>query len=232
MNGVMRGILFLLALMPMLIGSARAQQAENSPLQVDTFGQISCEDSRARADAFMAELSNDPDDRGSVIAYPGSTSALSTFRWLQDFLAQVRFRNFDMKRLDVVIGPVRKDKLIEFWRVPPGIDAPKPKPSDLEPRIARPTVKKPTWFGSTISSEESGCVSMPFDIEAFSIALRNLQGVRGRITVKGPNANNALKRQRELLAEMRGFGIEEPAVRTTFEKSRREVTELWIEPIP
>ena len=71
---------------------------------------------------------------------------------------------------------------------------------------------------------------MPFDIEAFALALKNLNGVRGRIAVKGPNAVKARKRMKQALDETRSYGVDESEVRATFSRGRSEVTELWLEP--
>lgn len=227
----MRSICVLFVSLFVLLAPVPAQDNTGGPVLVDSFERIQCEDARARMDNFMAELANSTNDRGVIVVHPKGTEPIWAFRQLQEFLAQARFRKFDMERLDAKVGPVRTAPLIEFWRVPSGAAGPEAKASDVEAG-AKYSLKTATRFGSTISTEYAGCVSMPFDIEAFVLALKNLGGVRGRIAVKGPNANKANKRIKELRDETHSHGVEEPALRTTFARARREVTELWLDPVP
>lgn len=227
----MRSI-FVLFVSLVLVFSIDAQNSAKTAFLVDSFERIQCEDARARMDNFMAELANSPKDRGVIVIHLKSADPLWAFRQLQEYLAQARFRSFDMNRLDAKVGPERSASLIEFWRVPPGADGPQPKDTDRDPESSKPTVMKAVQFGTTVSSEEAGCVSMPFDLEAFALALKNLDGVRGRMTATGPNANRSLKKMKEFLDEMRVYGLEEPAVRAKYVKGPKDVTELWIEPTP
>jgi hypothetical protein len=211
-----------------LYGQSETKTAE----LLDRFEKVQCEDARARMDNFMAELAGSPGGRGLILVHPGESAPLEALRRLQDFLAQARFRRFDMDRLDAKVRPVRKASLIEFWMLPAGAGEPAEEGSDLSARVREPSFKKPFLFGHSISSEESGCVSMPFDIEAFSLALKSLDGSRGRILVKGQSAAKAAKRMKELLDDMRGYGVKAPKVRAVHVKSRRAITELWIDPAP
>ena len=228
----MRTTIFLLLFLIFPLLSIDAQDEAKAAVMVDSFAKVQCEDRSAKLDGFMSEISNNEGHRGLIVVYPSASAPLSAFRTLQDLFAQARFRNFDMNRLDAMVGPRSKEQLIEFWRVPPGGADPELKKADNAHKAAEFVLAKRVWFGDTNSSEESGCVSMPFDLESFALALKNLEGVQGRVAVKGPNANRALKKAKEFLKEMRKHGVEEPAVRASSSKGRKEVTELWIEPIP
>jgi hypothetical protein len=226
----MRTATFLFFFLSFPLIQIAAQDEPKAPVLVDSFGKIQCEDRRGRLDNFLSEISGNEGHRGVVVVYPSASTPLAAFRTLQDLFAQARFRRFYMDRLDAKIGPISKEQLIEFWTVPPGATEPDLKKAEAASAAAKFTPAKLLWFGDTNSSEESGCVSMPFDLEAYALTLKSLNGVKGKIVVKGSNAAQARKKTTQVLDEMRGFGVETTNIRSVFVKARREVTELWIEP--
>jgi hypothetical protein len=94
------------------------------PCVVDSFGEISWNDMKARIDNLLIMLQNDPNAHGVFIAKgPNMRRAKARLKIANDFLA---WRHFDASRI-IAVGPIQKPKAVfQLWYVPGGSDEPDP----------------------------------------------------------------------------------------------------------
>ncbi len=100
------------------------------PVFIDEFGTLPNGDLRARMDNFLVELQNNPQDQGVVHIYSGrdrgGRDAIARERLFRN---HIRFRRFPADRITVVMAGSREEFETSLWRVVPGSDPPKPKPT-------------------------------------------------------------------------------------------------------
>jgi hypothetical protein len=118
-----------------------------SPVSIDEFGSVSCEDYLSRMDSAIIQAANNPDAQIYVLVYEGKVS-----RYVKDRrgkwrirvsnpevgLAKAKIRSM-RKYLDVrgygernfvfVSGGYRENFTVEMWLVPEGAEQPIPKPA-------------------------------------------------------------------------------------------------------
>ena len=129
---------------------AVAAQA-STPRKVDEYGNICCDDEKARLDNFAAVLASEPDARAYIIYYGGRRrnypychservglpkrgDAAARVRKLKPFL--ISTRGVDPARILVVNGGYREHWTAELWVVPQGAAPPRPTPT-VDPRKVR-----------------------------------------------------------------------------------------------
>jgi hypothetical protein len=110
----------------------------------DKFGDICCEDEKARLDNFAVQLQNEPEVQGYIIFYGGRRhnypychsprqrlprrgEAEARVERLKTYL--VNSRGLDAKRITVVNGGYRDSWESELWIVPKGAHPPAPTPT-------------------------------------------------------------------------------------------------------
>ena len=94
----------------------------SNPVEVDDFGDVKSGDLRARMDAFMADLQNNPGSQGYVINY-GSKRYIKNRE--RSFRNHFNYRGYDLGNIVFVNGGKKKENRTKLWRVPPGADASK-----------------------------------------------------------------------------------------------------------
>jgi len=98
----------------------------------DEFESSSFDDDKARLDAFVIELQNNPDSQGYIIMYQGTDReslrnrkvSVLTKRTL-DYL--VKSRGIDPRRIQIVDWGTRLKTTYDLWIVPPGAQPPVPQ---------------------------------------------------------------------------------------------------------
>lgn len=90
------------------------------PVLIDEFGNIKDNDVRARIDAFISELQNNPNDQGYVINYGSSRQIAARERLIRNHF---NMRRFPLDRIVFVNGGVESQIRTRLWRVPAGADA-------------------------------------------------------------------------------------------------------------
>lgn len=125
----------------------------------DKFGDICCEDEKARLDNFAIQLQNEPEVQGYIIFYGGRRhnypychssrqrlprrgEAAARAERLKSYL--VATRGLDSKRFMVVNGGYRESWEAELWIVPKGANPPTPTPTvrPQEIRFRRGKIKR------------------------------------------------------------------------------------------
>jgi hypothetical protein len=125
----------------------------------DKFGDVCCDDEKARLDNFAIQLQNNPESQGYIIFYGGRRhnypychsarqslprrgEAEARVARLKPYL--VNSRGLDPKRIVVINGGYRESWMAELWIVPKGADAPTTTPTvqPQEIRFRKSRIKK------------------------------------------------------------------------------------------
>ena len=120
--------------------SPSAQNADQ--LRFDKFGNICCEDEKARLDNFVIHLMKEPGTQAYIIFYEGRRyascydsrpriprrgEAEARAARMKPYLVDTR--GFDANRIVVINGGYREEWMAELWIVPSGANPPKPTPT-------------------------------------------------------------------------------------------------------
>lgn len=102
------------------------------PRKFDEFESLSFDDDKARLDAFVIELQNNPDSQGYIIMYQGTDKASMRSRKVEvlssrtlDYL--VKARGVDPRRIQIVQAGTRLKTTYDLWIIPPGAQPPVPQ---------------------------------------------------------------------------------------------------------
>jgi len=140
------------------VASAHAINAPPEARKFDEFGDVGCEDEKARLDNFANELQNNPDAQGYIIFYGGKRRQSADRRHSRlEFPRQgeaaarvarlkpyMSMRGIDNERVLVINGGYRDLWAVELWIVPKGANPPTPTPTvkPQEIRFRRGKIKK------------------------------------------------------------------------------------------
>ena len=128
----------------LVIGCAHAATTADSSRRVDEFGDVCCDDEKARLDNFAIELQKEPHAAGYIVFYGGrlhsdppcQRSRLRLPRrreaearaWrLKHYLVDTR--GVAHERIVVIDGGYRERWTAELWIVPGGATPPSPSPT-------------------------------------------------------------------------------------------------------
>ena len=151
--------LLLLMTLCLIAANAQAGTAPTEARKFDEFGDVGCEDEKARLDNFANELQNNPDVQGYIVFYGGkrrqyptghnSSPALPRRGEAEARVARLKLymsdsRGIDSNRIVVINGGYRERWAAELWIVPKGANPPAPTPTvkPAEVRFRRGKVKK------------------------------------------------------------------------------------------
>ena len=86
---------------------------------VDDFGDIANDDVRARIDAFIADLQNNPTSSGIIVQYGEAKTARKREKLIVD---HIEFRSFDRNIITFQYRGNERDFTTRLWRVPAGAE--------------------------------------------------------------------------------------------------------------
>ena len=127
-----------------IVLSARGLEPPNEPRKVDEFGDVCCDDEKARLDNFAHALREEADAQGYIIFYGGRrhsypychSSRMVRPRRGEGEARASRLRpyllmlwGFAPERIVVINGGYREEWAAEFWVVPKGAAPPTPTPT-------------------------------------------------------------------------------------------------------
>jgi len=142
-----------------IVAHAYASTAPSEARKLDEFGDVCCEDEKARLDNFANELQNNPDVQGYIVFYGGKRYHFPTCHNSRLLLprrgeAEARVarlkpymhdtQGIDPNRIVVVYGGYRDQWAAELWIVPKGAKLPVSTPTvkTQEIRFRRGRIKK------------------------------------------------------------------------------------------
>ena len=117
-------------------------QTSNVARQIDQFGDICCDDEKARLDNFAIQLLKEPESQGYIIFYEGRRyeycykrrpriprrgEAQARVARMKPYL--VDLRGFNDKPIVVMNGGYREEWMTELWIVPKRANPPQPNPT-------------------------------------------------------------------------------------------------------
>jgi hypothetical protein len=149
----------LVTIFCVIAANAQVGTATPEARKFDEFGDVGCEDEKARLDHFANELQNNPDAQGYIVFYGGKRHLYPTRPKSRPALprrgeAEARAsrlkpymsdgRGIDANRIVVVNGGYRDRWAAELWVVPKGANPPAPTPTVKpgEMRFRKGRVKK------------------------------------------------------------------------------------------
>jgi hypothetical protein len=138
----MKRLLSTITIFLLVTGATSLAQTSNVAREFDKFGNICCEDEKARLDNFAIHLQNEPEAIGYIIFYEGRRYASCYNRRpqtprrgeaqaraarMKPYLTETR--GLDAKRVIIINGGYRAEWTAELWIVPMGAEPPKPTPT-------------------------------------------------------------------------------------------------------
>lgn len=141
----------LLMIFCVIVVNAQAGPAPSEARKFDEFGDVGCEDEKARLDNFANELQSNPDARGYIVFYGGkrqlnparrnSNPALPRRGEAEARAARLKpylndSRGVDANRIVVVNGGYRDQWTAELWIGPQGANPPTLSPT-IKPQEMR-----------------------------------------------------------------------------------------------
>ena len=178
--------IILIAVLASVLGIDLLGQPPAGAVLIDEFGDVSCEDLKARTDSFLTDLNHKPADLG-VVMLSDSTRlpAELTKRIIQ---ANLFSRQFDRDRIQFRFRPKAVSSSTQFWRVPAGAQTPA---SEVFKDPNR-DLSKPFLFGQSERHDLAG-ICPTFSPEVFADLITNQPDSRARLVIFGPTA--ALRRK-------------------------------------
>jgi hypothetical protein len=135
--------ILLLVFILTVSGTTFLARGQHPTAKFDHFGDICCEDEKARLDNFVVALQNEPNATGYIVYYGGRHlqtcgskrtrrpllgEAQARAARLKPYVANA-WRGFDPKRVVVINGGYRESWEAELWIVPPGQQPPSATPT-------------------------------------------------------------------------------------------------------
>ena len=147
----MRKLLSLIIICCVTVISVYAALAQPEARLLDKFGDVCCEDEKARLDNFAIQLQGEPEAKGYIIFYGGRRhnypychssrqrlprrgEAEARAARLKPYIVNSRGTNSD--RIMVINGGYRESWEVELWIVPKGANPPNPTPT-VQPQEIR-----------------------------------------------------------------------------------------------
>ena len=228
-----------------LFGNSFAQTQEHtiSPRKFDSYGDIYCEDAKARLDALAIELMKMPDAKAYFIIYRGRKLPGRVLPYLTAHKSYLPDRGIDASRIVTIEGGEREEMLVEVWIVPSGASPPSPT---SEPQIkGQPnltSVKYDEGWADLITidgklgiTDDSDCPLRSLSLKDFANALRSEPNSQGYFIIYTQFDKGAKRAQRVasiVKKEMvKDYGIASRQIQIIYGGHREyPAMELWIVP--
>jgi hypothetical protein len=171
----------------------------------DEHGNVPCDESLGRLDAFFSDLSSHPDSSGLVsISSSLEYKVRSVFR--QEMIEQhTKSRGFDASRFKIVRADSEQKTNVQFWLIPPGAAEPKIKGMDMSYTL--PQGSKPFMLGYETVIGDQICPPVS-DAAVFARFLKENRSARGNIVIRDDSRARARRRADRILKTLgRFYGI-------------------------
>jgi len=214
---ILLNLICLLAVSQVYFGQEKPQA-----IQIDEFGNISCDDFLARTDNFFLELQNHPTSQGYVLIYGNKDDLRKKIVYELWTNGAIKFRNFDSERVIQVRGAETENIKIQFWRVPAGAE--KPDFNEAWWDFVFQSKTKPFIFHDDF---EQICSSVSFE-KVFVEYLNANPLARGHVVIHEKSLKQFEKQKRETQDLLKD--IPSNRLRYFFIKSDYSNTEYWLVP--
>lgn len=223
----------LLTLLLLTPGLGATSQAVPEAILVDEHGEIPCDDTLSRIDVFFSELRNNPIDSGLVVI-SGIPENKHRILFRQTIIEhQIKWRQFDAARISFLRSKSEETR-VQFWRIPPGANAPAIKDVDISYTI--PETVKPFLMGDETKFGDQICPEVD-DGKIFAKFLNENRTARGNIVVRDNSARRARHRSSAIVRKFsQKYGIPASRLRTFTAKLQKPsnhdeaVVEYWYLP--
>jgi hypothetical protein len=173
---------FSVCVFTILFMSLAVSQEPPKAVLYDEFGFMGCDAMLGRIDAFIQEMSANPQDRAIVVTFPEyeeipkRREVMAKGRMI---IIRSRFEQARMdERLTLLLGRTSEGIKTQFWRVPPSAEAPKLDATEiLQPTL---NLSKPFVFGG----EDENQICPTFVPRKFGELLLNHPGSKAHLVVR------------------------------------------------
>ena len=193
----------------LLSTSLFGQQLE--AILVDEHGEIPCDDTLGRIDSFFSELRNNPNDLGFVVISSTPENKHRVLFRQAIVQHQIKWRQFDATRIRFLRSKGAETR-VQFWRIPPGANAPDIEDVDLSYTI--PENVKPFLMGEETKFGDQICPEVDDD-EIFAKFLKENRTARGNLVVRDYSSKRARRTAAGVLRTFKQkYGIPASRLRT------------------
>jgi hypothetical protein len=220
-----------------------SQERPNTARKFDEYGDINCEDAKARLDNLFIRLQEEAGTKAYFIIYRGRKLPGRALPYPEAIKSYLPLRGIDADRIVVTDGGEREEMWVETWIVPEGASAPEPTPS---PRATAADSLVPVKYdegwadlfpieGKMGITDNTDCPLRSLSLKDFADALKSRPDRRGHLIIYtqfGKGARRARQvasiARREMIKD---HGIEASRIKIVYGGQREyPAMELWLVP--
>lgn len=187
-----------------------------------------CEYGRSAIDITLSELTKDPAMKGIVVLHPSVGDPVGPYKQRVAIQNLLKFRRFDEKRIEILLGEPELKPSTELWRVPIN------KAHDLKSRpwdLSVSDLNEPLLVHRKIWIDAIGCGLFEFDHEFFANLLRRNEDVIGRIVIRAATTARLELVKRRISTELNSkHKVGQKRIEFAFVKDKNDDVEYWLLP--
>ena len=187
-----------------------------------------CEYGRSSIDILLSELVKEPAMKGVIVLHPSMSDPLGPYKERVTIQNHLKFRRFDQKRIEVLLGDAELEPSTELWRVPVS------KPHGLQARswdLSVSDLNEPLLVHRKVWIDGIGCGLFEFDHEFFADVLKRNDQVVGRVVVRARTNASFEVSKRRILRELVGkYKVGQKRLEFAFVKDKNDDVEYWLLP--
>jgi hypothetical protein len=165
---------------------------------IDEFHRVPCDETLARVNNFVAELTNEPNSKGLVISFGKKEKDLQNLRYEQLIKNAVKVLRFDINHIIFAHGENEETLRLQLWKIPVGVDFPAFRRGEWSYSLAG-TIK-PYIYDTTVSNDD---ICPPTtDSELYSKLLFANSNFRGHLVIYTQSIEKFRQTKNELLKEI------------------------------
>lgn len=214
-------------LLIMVFVNSVVAQVNSGPVRIDEFTRRNCEETKARIDYFMNQLSNRPSERGVIVIHGKSNDLRGNLIYEEMLKGVFLVRRYDPKGITFVRTGYEPELRVEEWIMPSDSSWAPDDVHDWDLIIKPPA--KPFIVHSEYGFGDDICP--PVDsVKMFGELLKVNERSRGTIVVRSGSDLLSKKAQRELIRVLaRKYNIPNERIRFRYAK-RTQPRLTWNEP--
>ena len=206
------------------VGVAAAQE----PVMDLKYTEPFCEYGRSSIDILLSELIKEPTQKGVIVLHPSMSDPVGPYKERDTIQNLLKFRRFDEKRIEILLGDPEIRPSTELWRVPTS------KPHDLKGRpwdLSVADLSEPLLVHRKVWIDGIGCGLFEFSYEFFADVLKRNEEVAGRVIVRAATNASFEVSKRRILRELVGkYKVGLKRLEFAFVKDKNSDVEYWLLP--